>query len=124
MSLLKNQNCQALHRTPCLEHFILSITHQQQSPAQVLSACRKLMEGAAEAGISIRGRLKDMVNVAQLRVILTATGNEPTRYDCSSHLCYHVMGLVHKIWAPVPGGIKDYIATPKSNGYRVGAINL
>ncbi|KAK9788004.1 hypothetical protein WJX73_010672 [Symbiochloris irregularis] len=88
--------------------------HQRSS----WSMYRKLMEGAAEAGVSIRGRLKDMVNVAQLRVILTATGDEPTRYDCSSHLCYHVMGLVHKIWAPVPGGIKDYIATPKSNGYR------
>jgi RelA/SpoT family (p)ppGpp synthetase len=32
--------------------------------------------------------------------------------------CYRALGLIHQRWPMVPGRYKDYISTPKRNGYR------
>lgn len=52
-------------------------------------------------------RLSEVYDLAALRIIV------PTVEDC-----YMIFGVIHSLWSPMNGRIKDYIARPKSNNYR------
>ena len=53
------------------------------------------------------------VNFSQLSDILALT----ILVDDLSH-CYKVLGVLHQDYSYVPGRFKDYISTPKPNGYQ------
>lgn len=51
--------------------------------------------------------LSRVYDLVALRIIV------PTVEDC-----YSTLGILHQLWRPLPGRIKDYIALPKPNGYQ------
>ncbi len=50
---------------------------------------------------------EEVYDVLGIRIITDTVAN-----------CYHILGVIHSMWATVPGRFKDYISMPKSNMYQ------
>ena len=53
------------------------------------------------------------ISFEQLSDIMAFRAIVPSEEDC-----YRALGIIHRRWPMVPGRFKDYISTPKRNGYR------
>ncbi|MFN3266630.1 MAG: RelA/SpoT family protein [Deinococcales bacterium] len=73
--------------------------------------------------------LEQIFDLLAIRVILeprgiveaelsAETSREVLEIQREKRVCYHTLGVVHSLYAPIPGRFKDYIATPKPNGYQ------
>jgi GTP diphosphokinase / guanosine-3',5'-bis(diphosphate) 3'-diphosphatase len=56
---------------------------------------------------------KSQVSVDQVFDLLAIRIITDTQADC-----YGVLGLIHSLWRPVPGRVKDFIAIPRANLYQ------
>jgi len=86
---------------------------------EVIEKLKELLQKNGVKFISIHGRMKhlyslyrklqrkdmDISKVYDLVAVRIIVNNEAD--------CYHVLGLLHSQWKPLPGRIKDYIAQPK-----------
>ncbi|PNY06461.1 GTP pyrophosphokinase, partial [Trifolium pratense] len=72
-----------------------------------------------KAVLKSKSLINEINQIAQLRVIIKPKPCIGVGPLCSPQLiCYHVLGLIHGVWTPIPRSVKDYIATPKPNGYK------
>ena len=122
------------------------LQHHDQAHREVVENARSALEHALERdyvlglsvdGFTVSGRTKHLYSIWKkmqregktleqiydllaLRVILDPKPTDSSEAQASreKQVCYHVLGLVHSLWPPIPGRVKDYIAQPKPNGYQ------
>jgi len=73
--------------------------HIQARPKHLWSIYQKIKREGVD--------YSEIYDLAAIRVIVNRVGD-----------CYHVLGLVHDLWMPIPERFSDYIAKPKSNMYQ------
>ena len=86
----------------------------------------QLTAAAEDAGVQLRvdSRAKHFYSIYQKMKDRGHSAGEihdllGVRIICASAgQCYEILGLVHKLWLPIEGRFKDYIAMPKSNRYQ------
>jgi guanosine-3',5'-bis(diphosphate) 3'-pyrophosphohydrolase len=101
--------------------------HTRDTEKKLVKLYRTLQKKLAEEGIKgVRGEyrlkrtyslfkklqkydmdLSKIYDIAAVRVIVPSVSD-----------CYRTLGIIHSIWRPLPGRIKDYIAFPRPNGYQ------
>eukprot|EP00966_Prymnesium_polylepis_P251297 5809992-Prymnesium_polylepis.2 len=64
------------------------------------------------------GCATEQVNdLVALRVVIHPSSEHEDEH-AHDDLCYHALGKIHGLWTPLPRTLKDYISSPKPNGYR------
>ncbi len=101
---------------------------KSQRDAKLKLYIKHLQDELAKAKITARvmGRAKHLYSIymnvyvknkeASIEDLLDSIGLRLIVNDVKD--CYQALGLVHRIWRPIVGRFKDYIAIPKSNGYQ------
>ena len=104
---------------------IKSKKSEREEDIQMMSKrIEELLKKQGISDFSIKGRIKNIYSIYNKITSKNKTIDEiydllalriivPTIADC-----YHVLGIVHGEWTPLPMRFKDYIAVPKSNLYQ------
>jgi len=100
---------------------------QRKSLKQTQSRLEQLLQEALSdqhIEVKVNGRLKHLYSLHQKMKHKHIDFNKI--YDLVAfriivkdlQQCYQTLGVIHSLYRPIPGRIKDYIALPKPNGYQ------
>lgn len=99
----------------------------EHTQAALSETMKELRRALAEGGIKSFRTESRVKNVHSFASKLTRKDNDIDKiYDIlairvivpSTNDCYKALGIIHSVWRPMPGRVKDYIANSKPNGYR------
>jgi GTP pyrophosphokinase len=97
------------------EAFLAGVTERIEAKMNEAEVPFMRVEGRVKRLYSIWKKLKrqkiDLDQVYDLVAARVITPNEVRH-------CYAALGVIHNTWRPVPGRIKDWIATPRDNLYQ------
>ena len=99
------------------------LSERKDFVAQIVDEIKELMKADGVEG-EVFGRPKHFYSIYKKMKNKGKTLDQI--YDLSAvrvivqdvRACYTVLGELHEKWKPIPGRIKDYIATPKPNKYQ------
>ncbi len=99
---------------------------RSQDGGQVDAIALKIKQALAEAGLSVEvtGREKQPYSIWHKMAERHVSFEQVTdimafRVLCEDEAdCYRALGVLHTTWQFLPGRFKDFISTPKTNGYR------
>ena len=99
-------------------------TERDEDVEKMISTVKGLLEKNHIKHYDIKGRVKNIYSI--YKKIITKNKTIDDIYDLlalrvivdSVEQCYHVLGIIHSIWTPLPMRFKDYIAVPKPNMYQ------
>ncbi len=97
-----------------------------QEGGQVDAIALNIKQALAEAGLKVEvwGREKHPYSIWRKMTERHVTFEQITDIMAfrvlteSPEDCYKALGVLHQNWQMIPGRFKDYISTPKANGYR------
>ena len=115
-----------LHHDEFLEIKRLVDNTKEERKVYIENFIRTMIRTLSELGIKaeVKGRFKHFYSI--YRKMYQKGKDFDDIYDLmgvrviveDKATCYHVLGIVHSQYTPVPGRFKDYIAVPKSNNYQ------
>jgi GTP diphosphokinase / guanosine-3',5'-bis(diphosphate) 3'-diphosphatase len=99
---------------------------RNQEGGQVDAIALAIKQALAEAGLNteVAGREKHPYSIWRKMSERHVTFEQITDIMAfrvlvdSPEECYRALGVLHQTWQMIPGRFKDYISTPKSNGYK------
>ena len=99
---------------------------RKQDGGQVDAIALGMKQALAEAGLSVKvwGREKHPYSIWKKMAERHVSFEQVTDIMAFRVIvdneaeCYRAMGVLHTTWQCIPGKFKDYISTPKNNGYR------